>query len=79
MMLDKLSRAERDVYAQVILGLSNDEVAAHLSLCPETVKYHLTRMFKKIGCRSRTQLIVRHYRREIEKLKGTGKRFIYDE
>jgi len=79
MKLDQLSRAECEVYERIIRGDSNTEAARYLHIDIKTVKFHLTHIFKKIGVTSRSKLIVRHYQREIAKLKGTGKRFIYDE
>ncbi len=40
----------------VAQGLSNREVAAELYVSPKTVQYHLTRMYAKLGVRSRAEL-----------------------
>lgn len=37
-------------------GLSNREVAAELFVSPKTVQYHLTRIYAKLGVRSRAEL-----------------------
>ncbi|WP_438285046.1 helix-turn-helix domain-containing protein [Saccharomonospora azurea] len=40
-------------------GLSNREVAAELFLATKTVQYHLTRVYAKLGVRSRAELAAR--------------------
>lgn len=54
-----LSSREVDVLAQVALGCSNAEVAARLSLSPETVKAYLRNIGTKLGTRSRMESVVR--------------------
>jgi LuxR family maltose regulon positive regulatory protein len=41
-------------------GASNNEVAAALYITPKTVEYHLTRVYRKLGLRSRAE-VVRHF------------------
>jgi LuxR family maltose regulon positive regulatory protein len=38
-------------------GASNSETAAALYLMPKTVEYHLTRVYRKLGLRSRAELV----------------------
>jgi DNA-binding NarL/FixJ family response regulator len=44
----------------VARGLSNKEVAAELFLSSKTVQYHLTRVYAKLGIRSRAELAARN-------------------
>jgi DNA-binding CsgD family transcriptional regulator len=37
-------------------GLSNPEIGARLFISPRTVKYHLHKVFTKLGISSRSQL-----------------------
>ena len=52
----ELTPQEEAVTALVAQGLSNREVAAELYVSPKTVQYHLTRIYAKLGLRSRTEL-----------------------
>jgi DNA-binding CsgD family transcriptional regulator len=51
-----LTAAERRVAALVAEGRTNHEVAAALFLAERTVASHLTRIYAKVGVRSRTEL-----------------------
>jgi DNA-binding CsgD family transcriptional regulator len=55
----ELTPQELEVALAVAGGASNREVAAALYMSPKTVEAHLTRSFKKLGVRSRTQLAAR--------------------
>jgi DNA-binding CsgD family transcriptional regulator len=55
--LDTLTRQERAVVDAIVQGMSNSEVAAHLYVSPKTVESHLSRIYRKLGLRSRTQLV----------------------
>lgn len=54
--VDALTPQETAVAALVASGLSNREVAAELFVSMKTVQYHLTRIYAKLGVRSRTEL-----------------------
>jgi DNA-binding NarL/FixJ family response regulator len=56
-----LSAREREVLGHVAAGLSNDEIAAVLSISPTTAKTHVSRVITKLGARDRTQLVVYAY------------------
>jgi DNA-binding CsgD family transcriptional regulator len=51
-----LTPQEEAVTSLVTQGLSNREVAAELYVSPKTVQYHLTRIYAKLGVRSRAEL-----------------------
>ncbi|MFJ3817086.1 LuxR C-terminal-related transcriptional regulator [Streptomyces sp. NPDC090056] len=51
-----LSRAERRVVGLVAEGCTNRVVAARLFVTPSTVEQHLTRVYRKLGVRSRADL-----------------------
>lgn len=53
----ELSETERRVAELVVEGLSNKEVAARLFVTPRTVEAHLTRIYAKLGVRSRAELV----------------------
>ncbi|GAA3597889.1 hypothetical protein GCM10022223_11350 [Kineosporia mesophila] len=54
---DALTPRERDVVVQVARGLSNEEIAAQMSVSPFTVKTHAVRAMTKVGARDRAQLV----------------------
>jgi DNA-binding CsgD family transcriptional regulator len=51
-----LTASEQQVAKLVAAGHSNKEVAAALSVTVRTVEAHLTRIYGKLGVRSRTEL-----------------------
>jgi DNA-binding CsgD family transcriptional regulator len=51
-----LSPREQQVADLVVEGLSNGQIARRLHVTVDTVKKHLTHVFAKTGCSSRTQL-----------------------
>ena len=51
-----LSETERQIVELVVDGRSNKEVASALHLSPKTVEWNLSRIYKKLGVHSRTQL-----------------------
>jgi DNA-binding CsgD family transcriptional regulator len=54
-----LTEQERTVAALVATGLSNKDVAASMLLSVKTVQFHLTRVYAKLGVRSRSELAAR--------------------
>lgn len=59
--LKALTTREREVLALVGQGLSNDEIAAHLTLSPATARTHVSRILTKLRARDRAQLVVVAY------------------
>jgi DNA-binding NarL/FixJ family response regulator len=53
---DELTPAEQRVAALVAEGRTNHEVAAVLYVTDHTVEYHLSRIYRKLGVRSRAEL-----------------------
>jgi DNA-binding CsgD family transcriptional regulator len=56
---DQLTPQEFQIALQVAEGKTNREVAAALFLSPTTVEFHLSRTYRKLGIRSRADLIRR--------------------
>jgi DNA-binding CsgD family transcriptional regulator len=52
----ELSETERQIVELVVAGRRNREVAAELSLSPNTVAWNLSKIYRKLGVSSRTEL-----------------------
>ena len=59
--LEELTSREREVLALIARGLSNAELADHLTLSPATVKTHIGRLLAKLHARDRAQLVITAY------------------
>jgi DNA-binding CsgD family transcriptional regulator len=51
-----LSETEARIARLAASGLTNDEIAAQLVVSPKTVKWNLSKVYRKLGVRSRTEL-----------------------
>ena len=54
-----LSDREQEVYGRIVSGETNAEIARALPVTTETVKTYVSRMFRKLGVRSRLDLLRR--------------------
>lgn len=52
----ELTETERRIVGLVVAGRTNDEVAQQLFLSPKTVEWSLTKVYRKLRVRSRTEL-----------------------
>jgi ATP/maltotriose-dependent transcriptional regulator MalT len=55
--LAPLMRREQQVLDGVRSGLSNRQIAGQINVCEDTVKYHLKRLFLKLGVRCRSDAV----------------------
>ena len=56
-LLDPLTPRELEVLAQLADGLSNRAIASRLGISDETVKFHLSAIFGKLGASNRTDAV----------------------
>jgi DNA-binding NarL/FixJ family response regulator len=56
-----LTQREVAILAALARGLSNDEIAKELWVARQTVKFHLTNVYRKLDVKSRTEAIHRAY------------------
>ena len=54
--LSQLSETERRIVSLVAVGRTNEEVGERLFLSPKTVEWSLTKIYRKLRVRSRTEL-----------------------
>ena len=52
-----LTEREREVLALMVKGMSNDEIAAHLTVRPSTAKFHVSNVLSKLGVTTRTEAV----------------------
>ncbi len=54
---DELTESEHQVASLAVAGLQNREIAARLFMSVKTVEAHLTRIYRKLGVRTRVELV----------------------
>ena len=52
-----LTEKQSEIAAHVTYGESNQEIANKLKLAEQTVKFHLTNIYKKLGIKNRAELV----------------------
>ncbi|MCH8686533.1 LuxR C-terminal-related transcriptional regulator [Pedomonas mirosovicensis] len=62
---NELSGREREVLRQLCLGYSNKLIGANLDLSENTVKFHLKRIYQKLGANSRSAAVLTAIRRQL--------------
>jgi DNA-binding NarL/FixJ family response regulator len=65
-----LTPREREILALVAGGLSNEEIAARVSISPATAKTHVSRVMVKLRARDRAQLVVMAYESGLVTVRG---------
>jgi DNA-binding NarL/FixJ family response regulator len=63
--LAQLTGREREVAGLAAHGMSNDEIAAALSISQATAKTHISRAMAKVGARDRAQLVALAYQHRL--------------
>jgi DNA-binding NarL/FixJ family response regulator len=51
-----LTPRQLDIVSAIVAGATNDDIAQQFSISTNTVKYHLTNMFEKLGVSNRVEL-----------------------
>lgn len=64
-LVEPLTRRETEVLELLAEGLTNKAIAARLGLSDETVKFHLTSIFGKLGASNRTDAVRQALRRGV--------------
>jgi DNA-binding NarL/FixJ family response regulator len=68
--LSGLTEREVEVLALVAQGMSNAEIADHLTISPATAKTHVGHLLAKLGARDRVQLVILGYQSGLVKVRG---------
>jgi DNA-binding CsgD family transcriptional regulator len=55
----ELTKTERRIASLAARGQTNQEIAARLLISPKTVEWNLTKIYRKLRVRSRTELAAR--------------------
>ena len=56
-VIDSLTPRESEVLQCLAGGLTNKEIAKHLSISEHTVKYHISSIYSKLGVNNRTEAV----------------------
>ena len=72
--IQMLSRKERAMLTALSKGLTNRELSKELEITVNTVKFHLSNLYEKLGVKNRAQAIAFYYssRLALEKNEGDG-------
>jgi DNA-binding NarL/FixJ family response regulator len=60
-----LTEREREVLICLVEGLSNKEIADRLFISDKTVKIHVSKIFKKLNVKSRSQVVIHAVQRQL--------------
>ena len=60
-LADRLTEREVEVLGLIGRGLSNDQLAAHLTISVKTVKSHVSHLLSKLAARDRAHLVIAAY------------------
>lgn len=63
--LEPLTRREREVFAELAAGHTNNEIATHLVLSETTVKTQVARVLAKLNLRDRVHVVIYAYQNGI--------------
>jgi len=69
--LQVLTDREREVLELVARGMSNAEIADHLTISPATAKTHVAHLLTKLDARDRIQLVILAYQAGLAPVPGT--------
>jgi DNA-binding NarL/FixJ family response regulator len=70
----KLTARELEILAALADGLTNREIAKRLWLTEQTVKFHLSSVYRKLGVSSRTEALAATYARRVDGSRTAGSR-----
>lgn len=60
-----LSNREFEIFLAVCEGKSNKVIADQFCVVEKTIKFHLTNIYRKLGCKSRHEMTARFYKSEL--------------
>jgi two-component system nitrate/nitrite response regulator NarP len=60
--IQQLTRREKALLEALANGLANKDLAREFDISTNTVKYHLSNLFEKLGVTSRTQAVAYYFK-----------------
>lgn len=72
--MEQLTERELEIVALLAQGCRNKEIARRLGTCEQTIKNHLTRIYKHTGTRSRLDLVLTAMRNGYVSVRTSGSR-----
>lgn len=64
-MKTMLSNREFEVFLLICGGISNKAAADKTCTTEKTIKFHLTNIYRKLQCKSRTEMTARYYQKTL--------------
>ena len=69
-MIEILTKREMEILKLVVKGYSNEKIGKELFITHHTVKFHLEKIYRKLGCHNKLQASMIAYKKGIVDFKN---------